>query len=430
VGRGDRYRCGAALSALPEQAWPDAPVLFRGEQYRGAKGFWRGTQRSVPPAETLERIRPTFATAGLTRIANITGLDRVGIPVTIAVRPNSRTLAVSSGKGFTLEAARVSGAMEGLELFHAEEAELEEFLCSYAELPAPRLHLDDFPITKYSLFNPEQRVRWTSGWDLMSQQEVAVPCSMIQMNGTYRSGDLSMFQLSSNGLASGNNLLEAINHALFEAIERDAVACARAAAQVSGGRLPVVDPATIEHPLVLELLDRLAVAEIRAVIFDCTLDTDVPTYMAYLCDRALPKARIAGGFGAHLDPEIAMVRALTEAVQGRTVYIAGSRDDAFRHNYLLPRDNQSAAAAFLRQEPSVDARCRRSEATATFEGDTNLALAKLRAAGIERAVVVDLSRPDFPIRVVKVIVPGLEGYMFDSYRPGRRAQAYLAGSRS
>ena len=384
----------------------------------------------MPPAETLERIRPTFATAGLTRIANITGLDRVGIPVTIAVRPNSRTLAVSSGKGFTLEAARVSGAMEGLELFHAEEAELEEFLCSYAELPAPRLHLDDFPITKYSLFNPEQRVRWTSGWDLMSQQEVAVPCSMIQMNGTYRSGDLSMFQLSSNGLASGNNLLEAITHALFEAIERDAVACARAAAQVSGGQLPVVDPATIEHPLVLELLDRLAVAEIRAVIFDCTLDTDVPTYMAYLCDRALPKARIAGGFGAHLDPEIAMVRALTEAVQGRTVYIAGSRDDAFRHNYLLPRDNQSAAAAFLRQEPSVDARCRRSEATATFEGDTNLALAKLRAAGIERAVVVDLSRPDFPIRVVKVIVPGLEGYMFDSYRPGRRAQAYLAGSRS
>jgi ribosomal protein S12 methylthiotransferase accessory factor len=115
-------------------------------------------------------------------------------------------------------------------------------------------------------------------------------------------------------------------------------------------------------------------------------------------------------------------------VQGRTVYIAGSRDDAFRHNYLLPRDNESAAAVFLRQEPTVDARCRTSEATPTFEGDTNVALAKLRAAGIERAVVVDLSRPDFPIRVVKVIVPGLEGYMFDSYQPGRRAQDYLDGN--
>jgi len=408
----------------------DSPILFRGEQHRGVKGFWRGTQRSVPPAETFERIRPTFATAGLTRIANITGLDRIGIPVTIAVRPNSRTLAVSSGKGFNLAAARVSGAMEGLELFHAEEAELDEFFCSYAELPVPRLPIEDLALTRRSLFNPAQRLRWTWGWDLISQQDIAVPCSIIQMNGTYRAGDLSLFQLSSNGLASGNNLLEAINHALYEAIERDAVACSRAIAQVSGGQLRVVDQDTIEHPLVLELLDRLNRAQIRPVLFDCTVDTQVPTYTAYLCDRALPNARIAGGFGAHLDPEIAMVRAITEAVQGRTVYIAGSRDDAFRHNYLLPRDNEAAAAAFLRQEPTVDARCRTSEATATFQGDTNVALAKLRAAGIDRVLVVDLSRPEFPIRVVKVIVPGLEGYMFDSYRPGRRAQAYLDGERT
>lgn len=381
----------------------------------------------MSPAETLERIRPKFVDAGLTRIANITGLDRTGIPVTIAVRPNSRTLAVSSGKGFTLDAARTSGAMEAIELFHAEEATLQEFFCSYNELPGPVLPIEDLPLTKYSLFKPEQTLRWTWGWDLISQHDIAVPCSIVQMTGAYRDTDLSSFQLTSNGLASGNNLLEAINHALYEAIERDAIACSRVGAQRLGRHLPVVDPDTIEHPLVLELLDRLQAVQIRAVLFDCTVDTDVPTYMAYLCDRARPDARIAGGYGAHLDPEIAMVRAITEAAQGRTVYIAGSRDDAFRHNYLRPRDHESAAARFLRQEPSVDARRRITEATPTFEGDTNRALAKLRAAGIEHAIVVDLSRPDFPIRVVKMIVPGLEGYMFGSYRPGRRAQTAHAG---
>jgi ribosomal protein S12 methylthiotransferase accessory factor len=76
--------------------------------------------------------------------------------------------------------------------------------------------------------------------------------------------------------------------------------------------------------------------------------------------------------------------------------------------------------------PTVDARDRHSEATRTFEDDTLLAIEKLRHAGMDHVIVFDLNRPDFPIHVVKVIVPGLEGYMFDFYTPGRRARSFSA----
>src|SRR5436309_4237662 len=99
-----------------------------------AKGFTYGTHRSCSPAETWERIKPHFAKAGLTRVADITGLDRVGIPVTLAYRPDSPTMASSTGKGLTLEAALVSGAMEAMELYHAEHVEISVVRCSYEEM--------------------------------------------------------------------------------------------------------------------------------------------------------------------------------------------------------------------------------------------------------------------------------------------------------
>ncbi len=80
------------------------------------KRFTRGTHRTGSPAETWERIKPHFAKTRLTRNADITGRDRLGIPVTLAFRPDAPTMANSTGKGLTREAALVSGAMEAMEL--------------------------------------------------------------------------------------------------------------------------------------------------------------------------------------------------------------------------------------------------------------------------------------------------------------------------
>ena len=181
--------------------------------------------------------------------------------------------------------------------------------------------------------------------------------------------------------------------------------------------------------MVRELLARLDAAGVSPLLFDCRTDTEVPVYMAYLYDRLVRHIGMFRGYGAHLDPQIAMVRALTEAAQGRLVYIAGSRDDMFRRPFLrLKQGDHRAAIALLEDLPEViDAGDTPSEATPSFEGDVQRLLGKLRAAGIGNVVVFDLSRPEEPVAVVRVVAPGLEGYVFDYYTPGPRARAFLEG---
>jgi YcaO-like protein with predicted kinase domain len=70
------------------------------------KTFMNGAQLCDDPSATLKRVIPWMSNMGITRIANVTGLDRIGIPVVMVCRPNSRSVSVSQGKGLTLDAAR------------------------------------------------------------------------------------------------------------------------------------------------------------------------------------------------------------------------------------------------------------------------------------------------------------------------------------
>ena len=71
------------------------------------------------------RVRPFAAQMGITRLGNVTGLDRIGIPVVVAVRPNSRSVSVSQGKGIELPQAMTSALMEAVEGVHGELARKE-----------------------------------------------------------------------------------------------------------------------------------------------------------------------------------------------------------------------------------------------------------------------------------------------------------------
>src|SRR5215469_7553321 len=103
----------------------DRPVL---------KGFCIGTHRLVAPSDTLARVRPHALRMGITRLGNVTGLDRIGIPVVVAIRPNSRSVSVSQGKGLTLSQAMASALMEAAEGFHAEDIATRFRHASYRDL--------------------------------------------------------------------------------------------------------------------------------------------------------------------------------------------------------------------------------------------------------------------------------------------------------
>src|SRR5947207_13818095 len=98
------------------------------------KSYYRGTHRLVSPQHTIDKISGLLPVMGITRVANVTGLDHIGIPVVMVCRPNSRALAVAQGKGLTLAAAKASGVMESIEAYHAERITLPLKLASYEEL--------------------------------------------------------------------------------------------------------------------------------------------------------------------------------------------------------------------------------------------------------------------------------------------------------
>lgn len=409
--------------------------MLRGSELRGEKRFFEGTHRSVSPAETLERIKPHFRTAGITRLADVTGLDRVGISTALAYRPNSRTLSNSSGKGFTLTAALVSAAMEGLEVYHAEVPRLARVRASYQELQErgnviPRGLLR---LARGSLFDVAHTETWVEGWDLLTQRPMWVPYLQIALafDPDGPSPYWRPFETGSNGLASGNLLIEALSAALLEVVERDAISCqAMAAGRSLRGIRVIAD--TIRFPAVLDLLQRLSEAELGAALYDLSCDTGVPVYMSSIYERRDRHRGQYSGYGAHLDPEIAMVRALTEAVQSRLTYIAGSRDDFFRHDYLAHRiSDSSEALEYIEHQPAtIDVGDLRSESTATFEGDVAILVEKLRRVGVEHVIVVDLTHEEVDIPVARVVVPGLEGCsLLPNYAPGPRALACAARRR-
>jgi ribosomal protein S12 methylthiotransferase accessory factor len=401
------------------------PIFYRGQALSAEKLKLSGTHRTTTAEETWKKIAPLAPKIGVTRVANITGLDRIGIPVTSVVRPTSKTLAVSSGKGTSLIAAQVSGLMESLELYCAEEHDPETLHLSYNELvkhfdaiPHPLL-----PLRKGSLFHLTWPERWVLGWDLFAQKEVAVPLFSVIMNAHIKQRvptELSSFRMDSNGLASGNHLAEAITSAIYELIERDAVTCHDIASEHSSFLSPRVRLETIPYPSVREILDKLTQAQVQCFLYDCTIDTEVPVFKAYVYDPSLRHREIGGGYGAHLDPEVAIIRAITEAVQGRTVHISGSRDDIFSPK-VESWDIQSNMACLENQLATIDAKSYRSQAGDSFEGDIHLLMHKLKQAGLEQLIVYDLSREELGVSVVRVIIPGLEAYHNANHAPGQRA---------
>jgi ribosomal protein S12 methylthiotransferase accessory factor len=281
------------------------------------------------------------------------------------------------------------------------------------------------PLARYSLFDPRAPERWLRGWDIVGGVDVAVPFESVSMGAAPIRGS---FQTGSDGLASGNTFAEAVCVGLSELIERDAVTCAALRTGGDIGRLPRLDIATIPYDRVHELLARLEDRGVRTALFDCTSDTGVPTYQALLVDEVVPATGTYAGYGAHLDPEVATIRALLEAVQARCVYVAGSRDDlsALEHARLHGRTDPRAVEA-VHAEDGRDASGLVSLATDTFEGDFHVLAGALEAIQLDRVIVVDLTRADFGIPVVRVIVPGLEGTaVSDRYMPGPRGQAALA----
>jgi YcaO-like protein with predicted kinase domain len=391
------------------------------------KRFRQGTHRTADPSETLARVRPQMARMGITRLGNITGLDRIGIPVAMAVRPNSRSVSVSQGKGLELSQAMASALMEACEGFHAEEiGPCHE--ARYRELVGHETVVDPGLLSSGGRpFDADAPIAWIEGYDLLRREPCWVPAEIVHTD--YTRQPHGYFLCGSNGLASGNHLIEAINAALYEVVERDAVALWIAKPLQARAHL-LLDPATIDDPDCRALLAKYQAARIAVRVWNITTDTGLPAFLCQIRDLAPGdprQPRRFHGSGCHADRTVALSRALTEAAQSRLTYIAGIRDD------LAPEEYAEAPGAEI-GEALLDALAREIEpvvfqqvptfAADDLREDLRWALCRIEAIGAERAVAVDLTRPESGIPVVRLVIPGLEwDPHHPNYRPGPRARA-------
>ncbi|PPK65547.1 YcaO-like family protein [Actinokineospora auranticolor] len=398
--------------------------------HSAAKHFQHGTHRTRSPRATLDAFVPRMREFGITRLADVTGLDHIGIPVYMAVRPNARSLAVAQGKGIDHDSAKASALMEAIESWHAENIEAPLRYESFARLhrSARVIDVTRLPVRRGGALEPNSPCLWIEGYDLIRGESTWVPFESVMTNFVRPERAMTAFVTGSNGLASGNHLLEAVEHALCEVIERDACTVWNS----RGGRSLVdtrVDLDTVTDPAVRRVLERLAGAGFVVGAWEVTSDTGIPAYDALILeDPDQPRWALKGtfgGHGCHLDPGVALLRAVTEAVQSRLTLIAGSRDDMYEYATEANPDDLRIIMDLVTGSPGGRAfPSGRSQATDTFEGDIAVLLAALRGIGVENAVVVDLTRPDIGVPVVKVVVPVLEpdDAHFD-YLPGPRARA-------
>ncbi|MDR6771623.1 YcaO-like family protein [Azospirillum sp. BE72] len=376
-----------------------------------------GTHRVMAPEQTLARVAPFLPIMGITRVANVTGLDAVGIPVVMVTRPNSRSISVSQGKGVTLAAAKASGVMESIESYHAERITLPLKFASFEELrwTHPVVDVDRLPRLSTGSFNPNSPILWIEGQDLLNGGPKWVPFEMVHLNFTVpMAPGHGAFLAGSNGLASGNHKVEAISHAVTELVERDATTLWRLQDPVAQAATRI-DLDSIDDPVCRSLIDRFESAGVAVGVWETTSDVGLPAFLCRIVEREeLPQHSIrpATGMGCHVAREIALSRALTEAAQSRLTFIAGARDDMPRAEYerhLDPAHHARWKAMIVDgagRRPFRD--CPTSTAP-TIEADLAHQLDRLRAVGIEEAVAVDLTKPEFGIPVVRVVVPGLEG---------------------
>jgi ribosomal protein S12 methylthiotransferase accessory factor len=389
--------------------------------------YVHGTQRICDPEETLRRILPLARACGITRVLDITQLDRIGIPTYNAVRPNGIVLSISNGKGLTRAAASVSAIMESIEVEHSEypltrnwrlsvsARELER--SGHRPIDPVRLVQDClWPKDEYGglYYSGDLVLDWVEGRELIGGGTVMLPASTVYMRPPF------MHYFTSNGLASGNTTAEATLHALCEIIERDAIA---RLSGVSRSPLSRMELSTLPGHLT-DLGELIADAGIELFLFSLPCAIDIYAFWAILYCPGEPAFILATstGYGAHTDPGIAASRAVTEAAQARLAHIHGAREDlGIDHvNRQLPEAELAQRSAlqartfdkframpgwawndFLRVHPH------RAEGL-DVPASLDLVLDMLKSAGLDKVFVHDLSKPHIGIPVVRAFVPGLK----------------------
>ncbi|MCQ2052483.1 MAG: YcaO-related McrA-glycine thioamidation protein [archaeon] len=382
--------------------------------------------RVISPKETIKRVSSMLEKVGIDQVEDITNIDNLKIPVYSVNRKITAkgTFGNYNGKGVTPDQAKASAIMEAMERYSAELKETD--VIAYGTLKKMR-EADMSYVEPIDMILPARimnglessEIAWTECYDILRGENVWVPACAV-FYPYYPDGDLQLFRFHTNGLAAGNTIEEAILHAMFEVIERDAWSIAESFNMTKAD--VIIDD---ENSVSGKLLKQFKNAGVEVNLKNLTTDVEVTTIAASSDDvRTKDPEMLNIGLGTHLDPEIAVIRALTEVAQSRTAHKHGLKVNAELQKKTrdMGYENIKKANAmwYRSNKNKIELSKLKNEATPYVLDDIELVLGKVMNVGFDRVIVSDLTRPEIGIPTVRVIIPGMEVSAMDSEREGLR----------
>jgi oxazoline/thiazoline synthase len=439
----------------PEQD-PDRPAPPVVLQSRKKTFTQDGGHRAHPPEATLERyqhhVSPLTGAVRMLERSVLSGGDGL-LHVYVArenlacrhesledVRWNLR--GTSCGKGVSDLQARASGLCEALErssgVFRGDErrrtARLRDLGDTGIHPNAVMLYSarqyeqrDAWNARKSAWncvpvpFDEEAEIEWTPVWSLTRQEVCYLPTAFCYYECP-RPTDRDYCAPCSNGNAAGNTIEEAILQGFLELVERDGVALW----WYNRLQRPAVDLNSFDEPYLRRLSAFLKERQRDLWVLDLTSDLQIPVFVALSRRTDGLRECILMGFGAHLDPRIAVLRAVTELNQMLDWVLSAESQKTSPEGIDAPETLHWLETATMVNQPYLvpDARTRPRTAsdypwqcTDDLREDVMACQALVQQHGMEM-LVLDQTRPDLGLPVVKVIVPGLR-HFWARYAPGR-----------
>lgn len=397
----------------------------------------------MKPESTLSKVLPLAKKIGITRLANVTGLDSIGMPTWLAVRPLAKSLTVSQGKGITHDLAKVSAVMESIELYHAEEFVPNGIFASITEA-AKNKH--DFvnplflPLIQADSVDVNDQFEWVQATGLFTDKKYYIPRHMACLGNSLQQNIPTPFISSSNGLASGNDNKEAILHAALEVIERDQLSFWLVKSSVSNSKHETrVNLKTIDNSTCQDLVADITSAGLKIAIWYVTTTVDIPVFVCTIfdSDHKTAYSQRASGYGCHPYKHIALSRAITEAVQSRLTHISGSRDDSgwLKYEEELPISssiNHRWLSDILVESAKLDyTKIRQCKKQSTAEGYLADIQDQLYKNELGEILVLDLTQDALGINVCHITIPNSEfNANKEQYTPGARMINFLESARN
>ena len=431
------------------------PILLRSQK----KLTGKLSSRIKPVEETIKTILPVSSNIGITRLADITNMDILGIPNFSAVLPGTEDyIWVYSGKGPTRMDAKASALMESIERYSSLPSGNRNKMIqgSYKEVSkvSKILHPSNVVEPMILEYDDEMIMDFLSGYDLVNNERILIPAPLALFRYSPKPPAINPFAYHhTNGLASGNVLEEAICHSLCEVIERDATSLAELNASalpynflrnmtkylsdnglqidpVDGtqfvdddSKYPDVDISSIDFKPISNLVKKFNDAKIPLIIKDITSPIGVPTFNASSIEWITEDyGYLAEGHGTHPDARIALLRAITEVSQTRAANIQGARDDLRKISYGNSNSDEKKTWQFMKSKNTIQFSEIKSFIHDDILDDINFILSRLVSNGLKQVIVVDLTNPQIMIPVVRTIVPGLETFKITKAIIGKRGR--------